>query len=109
MSVTEFPTAFLVGTPTSRPSATISTSLASPAPEIDRTRIYVSSVLWTTALFFFGVGVPCWIAADLAWGAGLGAMCAFWGGPGFGVMAAGARISAREEKLHAHHSPSGSH
>ncbi len=68
---------------------------------IDHRSIYISSVSAVTALFFFGVGLPCWYAFDLAWGVGLGAMCAFWGGPGFGVMAAGARVSMYEERLEA--------
>ena len=60
--------------------------------------IYISSVAAMSALFFLGVGLPCWWAFDLRWGVGLGAMCAFWGGPGFGVMAAAARLELRHER-----------
>ncbi|MEM7096562.1 MAG: hypothetical protein AAF567_26400 [Actinomycetota bacterium] len=54
-------------------------------------RIYVSSIVAVTALFFVGIAVPCGLAFGWPAGIGLGAMCAFWGGPGFGVMVAGAR------------------
>ncbi len=62
------------------------------------TRIYVSSISAVTALFLIGVGVPCGLAFGWPAGIGLGAMCAFWGGPGFGVMVAGARRELRHEE-----------
>lgn len=61
------------------------------------TRIYVSSIAAVTALFMIGVAVPCGIAFGWPAGIGLGAMCAFWGGPGFGVMVAGARSELQHE------------
>ena len=63
------------------------------------TRIYVSSISAVTALFLIGVGVPCGLAFGWPTGIGLGTMCAFWGGPGFGVMVAGARRELSHEAL----------
>lgn len=51
-----------------------------------------------TALFFFAVAIPCAMAWGWPAGTGLGAMCAVWGGPGFGVMAAGARVQLVHDK-----------
>lgn len=59
--------------------------------------IYVSSITAVTVLFLVGVGVPCGLAFGWPAGLGLGAMCAFWGGPGFGVMVAGARRELHHE------------
>lgn len=66
--------------------------------DIDLRGVYISSIAAMTALFFFGVGVPCWYAFDLGWGLGLGGMAAFWGGPGFGVMAAGAHLALHQDR-----------
>lgn len=71
--------------------------------EVDVSRsqqIYVSSILCVTVLFFVAVTVPCALAFGWSAGIGLGAMCAVWGGPGFGVMAAGARVELARERAH---------
>lgn len=56
------------------------------------------TVLMTTLVLFLGVGVPMWQLTGQVWdGIGLGAFTAVWGGPGFGVMIAGAIWTARTE------------
>ena len=62
--------------------------------------ILLWSVLATTLLAFVGTGGALWWLTGEVWdGIGLGAFCAFWGGPGFGLMVAGARWTVRMEKL----------
>ena len=56
--------------------------------------IYGSTIFAMTVIFLVGVGVPAAMAYGKAVGWGIGAFCAFWGGPSFGVMAASARVSA---------------
>ena len=60
--------------------------------------IYTSTIFAMSILFLLGVGIPCAMVYGNAAGWGLGVMCAFWGGPSFGVMAASARISSWYEK-----------
>ncbi len=65
--------------------------------KVNEMSVYESSIAATALLFFLGVGIPTWFAFGIHWGIGLGAMCAFWGGPGFGIMVAGARMSLLDE------------
>lgn len=52
--------------------------------------IVIRSVIVTSVVMFLLTGLPMWAITGQVWdGIGLGAFCAFWGGPGFGVMAAG--------------------
>ena len=60
--------------------------------------IYGSTIFAMTVIFLVGVGIPAAMAYGNAVGWGIGAFCAFWGGPSFGVMAASARVSAWYEK-----------
>ena len=60
--------------------------------------IYTSTIFAMAMLFLFGVGIPCAMVYGNTVGVGLGVMCAFWGGPSFGVMAASARVSSWYEK-----------
>ena len=64
--------------------------------------IYASSIFAMSMLFLIGVGLPMSMAFGNAAGWANGAFCAFWGGPGFGVMVASARASAWQEKHAAH-------
>lgn len=65
-----------------------------PKPVKTTAAIYTESILAMTLLFVVGVGVPTWIGYNsVSAGLALGLFSAFWGGPGFGVMAAGARMS----------------
>ena len=64
--------------------------------------IYTSSILAVSLLFLLGVAVPAAMVYGNATGWGLGAFCAFWGGPGFGVMVGSARVSVWNEKHEAH-------
>ena len=64
--------------------------------------IYAWSIFAVTMLFLLGVAIPAAIVYGNAVGWGLGAFCAFWGGPGFGVMAASARLAVWEDK-HSEH------
>ncbi len=60
--------------------------------------ILLTSVVIASLVFFLGVGLPMWWLTGEIWdGIGLGAFTAFWGGPGFGLMAAGAIWGARRE------------
>ena len=62
--------------------------------------IYIQSVIAMTALFIVGIAVPTWIAmGDASFAIGLALFSAFWGGPGFGVMAGGAWIAMQEARL----------
>lgn len=56
--------------------------------------IYATSIAVVGLLFLVGVGVPVAMVYGNATGFGIGAMCAFWGGPSFGVMTGSARLSA---------------
>lgn len=57
-------------------------------PTIGRTMAV--SIAWT--------GAPMWLLTGQVWdGLGLGAFCAFWGGPGFGTMVGGAIWTSRNE------------
>ena len=81
------------------PSPVVSAAAASAARASEAApnyvRIYAASIAVVTMLFLVGVGAPvAWYLGDAAAGFGLGAFCAFWGGPSFGVMAASARVSA---------------
>lgn len=60
--------------------------------------IYSSTIFAVSVIFLLGVAVPTAMVYGNATGWGLGAFCAFWGGPSFGVMAASARVSAWYEK-----------
>ena len=60
--------------------------------------IYTSTIFAVTVAFLLGVAIPAAMVYGNAVGWGLGAFCAFWGGPSFGVMAASARVSAWYEK-----------
>jgi hypothetical protein len=60
--------------------------------------IYASTIFAVAMVFLLGVGLPTAFVYGNATGWGLGAFCAFWGGPSFGVMAASARVSAWYEK-----------
>lgn len=62
--------------------------------------IYGSSIFAVSMLFLLGVGIPSAMIYGNTTGLGLGAFCAFWGGPSFGVMAGSARLSAWHEKNH---------
>ncbi len=57
------------------------------------------SIVVASLVFFLGVGLPMWWFTGSVWdGIGLGAFTAFWGGPGFGLMAAGAIWAHRHER-----------
>lgn len=74
---------------------------AKAAPVADRPdfrSIYTSTILAVSLAFLFGVGLPAAMVYGNTTGWALGAFCAFWGGPSFGVMAASARVSAWYEK-----------
>jgi hypothetical protein len=60
--------------------------------------IYASTIFAVTVVFLLGVALPTAMVYGNATGWALGAFCAFWGGPSFGVMAASARVSAWYEK-----------
>ncbi len=60
--------------------------------------MYTGAILAVSALFLFGVAIPTAMVYGNAAGWGLGAFCAFWGGPGFGVMAASAMVSMWHEE-----------
>lgn len=63
------------------------------------TWMYAESIVVMTLLFLVAVGVPTGIGfGSLEAGFALGLFCAVWGGPGFGVMAASARIALRDER-----------
>jgi len=79
--------------------------IVAPQPENYRQPIFVSSIIATTVVFLLGVGIPAWFAYGPAMGLGLGGMCAFWGGPSFGVMVGSARVLLFEEKHGIHHHP----
>lgn len=65
--------------------------------------ILVRSIGLATIIMFVGVGVPMWLLTGQVWdGLGLGAFCAFWGGPGFGLMAGGAYWTAKMERFNGH-------
>ena len=93
-------------TTTARPStADRINSGATPRDPKTTQTIYVESIIAMTLLFIVGVGVPTWIGyGSLDAALALGLFSAFWGGPGFGAMAAGARLSMRdsaeEEQAH---------
>jgi len=55
-----------------------------------RRRIYISTILATTVGMFLLAGIPTWLFLNLEWGLGMAGMSA-------GVMAAGARVTYREE------------
>jgi hypothetical protein len=62
-------------------------------------RAMTLSVVVCTVVFLLGVGVPTWLLMGrLADGLGLGLFAAFWGGPGFGVMAGGAVYALSQER-----------
>ncbi len=73
--------------------------IAGDIPELNYTKVYLSSIAWISILFAVGVGVPVSLVLD-DWmgGMGLGFFTAFWGGPSFGVMLGSARVSAWQEK-----------
>lgn len=56
--------------------------------------IYSSSIFATLLLFLGGVSVPASMVYGNPTGWALGAFCAFWGGPSFGVMVGSARVSS---------------
>jgi hypothetical protein len=57
------------------------------------------SVVVCSIVFVLGVGVPTWLMLGRpADGLGLGLFAAFWGGPGFGVMAGGAVYALSQER-----------
>ena len=69
-----------------------------PNADLNLGRLFLTSMLTTALVLFLGVGVPMWALTGQIWdGVGLGAFTAFWGGPGFGLMAAGAMWTARSE------------
>ena len=69
---------------------------------IEPQTIYAQSVAAMTALFIVGIAVPTWVAmGDAGFAIGLALFSAFWGGPGFGVMAGGARVAMQEARLEA--------
>lgn len=81
------------------PQADAEAMPASDQAEIPFGPILKTSVLVTTLVMLFAVGVPMWLLTGQIWdGIGLGVFTAFWGGPGFGVMAAGARWTALQER-----------
>jgi len=65
------------------------------------------SIAIASILMFLGTGIPMAARTGSAWdGIGLGAFCAFWGGPGFGTMAAGAIWTLRCERAERRSAPS---
>jgi len=81
------------------PSRTVKPRKAHESLGSEETRsIYLSSIFWMTMLMLFGVGIPCWLAFGPNWGLSLGAMSAFWAGPGYGVMLGASRVSLRQER-----------
>lgn len=58
-----------------------------PAEPITLRRALGIWVMLASVVMFLGPGVPLWLHTGSIWdGIGLGAFCAAWGGPGFGVM-----------------------
>lgn len=73
------------------PTAMTSAQVAKPSrpPQTFRA-IYLRVVAVLTVLFLALFTLPAWLlVGDLPTGFGVGAMAAFWGAPGFGVMIAG--------------------
>ncbi len=65
------------------------------------------SIAIASILMFLGTGLPMAARTGSAWdGIGLGAFCAFWGGPGFGTMAAGAIWTLQCERAEHRSAPS---
>ena len=84
----------------SRTTAEDRADTAAATAEIDYLGIYARSIFAMTVVFLIGVGVPVSIFLDnFVHGFGLGAMCAVWGGPSFGVMAGSAGVSTQLERL----------
>lgn len=89
---------------TAQPSTADHISTGTTARPLKTTQtIYVESIIVMTLLFVVGVGLPTWIGyGSLDAALALGLFSAFWGGPGFGAMAAGARIALRDNTKQAH-------
>jgi len=83
---------------TAAPAAAKTQAQAETAQRPNFVSIYASTIFVVTMVFLLGVGLPTAFVYGNATGWGLGAFCAFWGGPSFGVMAASARVSAWYEK-----------
>ncbi len=67
------------------------------------------SIAVASIIMFLGTGLPMLALTGSVWdGIGLGAFCAFWGGPGFGTMAAGAIWTLRCERAEHRSAPSAS-
>lgn len=72
--------------------------------EPDQTRYLIVSVVVATLIFLVGVGGGIWLAgADIPGSLGVGAFAAFWGGPGFGLMAGFALYNLSVERRAARH------
>ena len=72
-----------------------------PVPQVEPKigRTMVASIAWTTLVMLVATGAPMWwLTGDIWNGIGLGAFCAFWGGPGFGTMAGGVIWTMRQER-----------
>lgn len=70
------------------------------APTVEFGPLLVRTVLVTTVSAVLGIGLPMWWLTGQVWdGVGLGVFTAFWGGPGFGLMIAGAIWTHRLEQL----------
>lgn len=64
--------------------------------------LYMSSIIAVSLIFLVGVAIPAAMVYDATTGWALGAFCAFWGGPSFGVMTGSARVSAWLEENEGH-------
>lgn len=74
---------------------------ASPAPS--QSRYVAVSVAVTFVLFLVGVGGGLWLyEGEFVFGFGVGLFTAFWGGPGFGVMAGMSLYNLKVERLAKH-------
>lgn len=99
-AVNPFPEAVVSNRPSDATSAAATAATSSRAePTIWQTMSW--SIFWASVIMFLATGLPMWWLTGQIWdGIGLGAYCAFWGGPGFGAMAGGAIWTARQERAH---------
>lgn len=87
---------------------TVSTAPVSPAStahgEPNQVAYVIAAVAVTFLLFLVGVGGGVWATSgEMVSGMAVGLFTAFWGGPGFGIMAGMALYNLRLERLHGSH------